>query len=50
MIKANLGERAFRDYAGMVSRLKPVPDRQMLMYNAVDAMWETRIKEMTPVV
>ncbi len=41
MIKANLGERAFRDYAGMVSRLKPVPDRQMLMYNAVDAMWET---------
>jgi putative methionine-R-sulfoxide reductase with GAF domain len=41
MIKANLGEKAYRDYAGMVLRLKPAPDRQMLMYNAVDAMWET---------
>jgi putative methionine-R-sulfoxide reductase with GAF domain len=41
MIKASVGERAYRDYAGMVSRLKPGPDREMTMRLAVDAMWDT---------
>jgi putative methionine-R-sulfoxide reductase with GAF domain len=41
MIKASVGERAFRDYAGMVSRLKPGPDREATMRLAVDAMWDT---------
>ncbi len=41
MLKATVGARAYRDYAGMVSRLKPVPDRAAMMQVAVDAMWET---------
>jgi putative methionine-R-sulfoxide reductase with GAF domain len=41
MIKATVGARAFRDYAGMVARLRPRPDRAATMQVAVDAMWET---------
>ena len=41
MFKATVGARAFRDYAGIVSRLKPLPDRAAMMQLAVDAMWDT---------
>jgi len=41
MIKASIGAHAFRDYAGVVSRLKPAPDRAATMQLAVDALWDT---------
>lgn len=40
MYKASIGARAFRDYAGLISTLKPRPDRQAMMQLAVDAMWD----------
>ncbi len=40
MFKASLGARAFRNYAGMLSPLKPGPDREATMQIAVDAMWD----------
>jgi putative methionine-R-sulfoxide reductase with GAF domain len=40
MLKATVGARAFRDYAGMLSRLKPLPDKAAMMQLAVDVLWE----------
>ena len=39
MLKATVGARAYRDYAGMLSLLKPLPDKAAMMQLAVDVLW-----------
>jgi len=39
-IRATVGEKAYRDYGGILSRMKPQPDRAAAMQAAVDVLWD----------
>jgi putative methionine-R-sulfoxide reductase with GAF domain len=41
MYRATLGEKAYRDYGGLLARIRTVPGRDATMQAAVDAFWDT---------
>jgi putative methionine-R-sulfoxide reductase with GAF domain len=40
MYKATLGQKAYRDYGGILSKMKPAPDRLATMQAAADVFWD----------